>query len=139
VESSVDGYVYVLHQENEGQTKLLFPFLDQERKSVNNYLTAHTTLEVPAPGEFEIFGKSALEIFTLIVSRARIEELESLKDLPTDEQRNLAISDSEPSRDVKVVVPVAVRRSASIPTRKECNDYCLAVRVPLIHDNHSQQ
>lgn len=72
VESNQDGYIYVLHRENEGEPTLLFP--TSERQPGTNRIYAHRPVWVPFEHTIEFDEKPAVETFTLIVTSRPLGE-----------------------------------------------------------------
>jgi hypothetical protein len=73
VESNVDGYLYVLHQENDGPAKLMFPC--SLAWDGDNHISAHRPLFISPVTEMRFTGDPAVETLTLIVSRNPIQSL----------------------------------------------------------------
>ena len=73
VESNVDGYLYVLHQENDGPAKLMFPC--SLAWNGDNHISAHRPLFISPVTEMRFTGDPAIETLTLIVSRSPIQSL----------------------------------------------------------------
>jgi hypothetical protein len=75
VESNIDGYLYVFHQENNGQPKMLFPsWIVHEG---NNQILAHEPVMIPSAtlAEFVFTKNPAIETLTIVVSRTPILNL----------------------------------------------------------------
>lgn len=75
IESSMNGYLYVLHEGNDSQLRLLFPF-SPHSTSPSVFANRHYTLPDPQDFEFIFDDKPVTENITLIVSRQRIKHLE---------------------------------------------------------------
>lgn len=69
VESNMDGYLYLFHQEDGGPVKLLYPAWDA--REGDNRIWAHYPMFVPDPSLYELaFTRgAAVENFTIVVSR----------------------------------------------------------------------
>lgn len=82
LESNIDGYLYIFHQENDGPPKMLFPsWQDNEG---NNHVRAHQLVVIPAENKLTFVGDPAVEILTMVVSREPIAGLpigDRLRDL----------------------------------------------------------
>lgn len=100
LESSVDGYLYIFHQENDGAPKMLFPSWQDHRGA--NYVAAHKLIFVPAENRMSLVGDPAAETLILVVSR------KAIAGLPFGEELK--------GRDV-VNVPLALFRMISDPCR----------------------
>lgn len=90
VETNMDGYLYLFHQENNGPVRLLYP--TSEVRDGDNRIWAHYPQFVPDPNlyEFSLTGGPAVEFFTVVVSREPLRGvpigagLRGLKAVPID-------------------------------------------------------
>jgi hypothetical protein len=80
VESNVDGYLYVLHQENDGPPQMMFPC--SLAWGGDNHIWAHRPLFISPVTEIQFTGNPATETLTLIVSRSPLPSLPLGRDLP---------------------------------------------------------
>ena len=80
VESNVDGYLYVLHQENDGPPQMMFPC--PLAWGGDNHIWAHKPLFISPVTEIQFTGGPATETLTLIVSRSPLPSLPLGRDLP---------------------------------------------------------
>jgi Domain of unknown function (DUF4384) len=67
VESNVNGYLYVFHQENDGPPKMMFPC--SLAWDGDNHIQAHKPLFISPLTEIRFTGNPATEVLTLVVSR----------------------------------------------------------------------
>lgn len=101
VETNMDGYLYLFHQENNGPVRLLFP--TSEIRDGDNRIWAHYPQFVPDPNlyEFTLTGGPAVENFTVITSRGPLPDvpigsmLRGLKNVTID--RNVFSDITRPS------------------------------------------
>lgn len=86
VETNQSGYLYVFHQENGGEAKMLYPHYSVA--DGRNDIQAHHTTFVPQRNSFHFTGGPATEVFTVVFSRTPIpglptgEALAGLKHVP---------------------------------------------------------
>lgn len=67
LETNINGYLYIFHQENQGRTELLFPH--SQIQNGNNQIKANQPLLVPAGTAWRFNEQPAIENLTFIVSR----------------------------------------------------------------------
>lgn len=82
VESNVDGYLYVIHQENGGSPQMMFPC--SLAWGGDNRIWAHRPLFISPLTEIRFTGGPATETLTLVVSRSPLLSLPFGRKLPAD-------------------------------------------------------
>jgi hypothetical protein len=70
VESTIDGYLYIFNQTNDGKPEMLFP--NPDAYDGDNRIKAHQQYLVPGRAVIEFDGDTGTETLTIIVSRTRI-------------------------------------------------------------------
>src|SRR5258708_3323214 len=83
VESTIDGYLYIFNQTNDGAPTMLFP--NYAAYNGDNRIRAHQQYLVPGPNAIEFVGDTGTETMTIVISRTRITGLpvkQELRDNP---------------------------------------------------------
>lgn len=155
VESNVDGYLYVLHQENDGPAQLMFPC--SLAWGGDNRIRAHKPLFISPTTEIRFTGGPAVETLTLIVSRRPLplmpgahqlaegrcstpiswSELDSVLRRPCQCSRDLRVAEGQrmpadtTARDMEMVASDAEPHHIFV-NRQPADDILIA-RVALTH------
>jgi len=83
VESTIDGYLYIFNQTNDGTPVMLFPNI--AAYNGDNRIRAHQQYLVPGRNAIEFDENTGTETLTIVVSRIRITGLpikQELRDVP---------------------------------------------------------
>jgi hypothetical protein len=153
LESNIDGYLYIFHQENDGAPKMLFPSWQDD--GGNNYIRAHRLVFVPSENKITFTGTPAVETLTVVVSREPISGLPIREELKGKDRINVPLTlfhqltqpcscredrdDTEGLRrkDVQGTRDVELTKSDPLPAyillNRDQNANLLTTRIELVH------